>query len=208
MPPLSLGNRILLFLYSDRNLAGSILALGGLGAWFAGLFDDWWFPIVTGLYLVGYLAAPGNRSLALQAHQEATQATLTDSVTALLRDSGKSLPREAITLLQEIMQTVEALAPRLANGGMAMETSASLINAVTRDLPETVRNYGRLPAAFANLHVIENGKTCKQLLLEQLLLLNEQLHRMAESVYKDDADAMVVNGKFLKEKFHPMSFVG
>lgn len=199
--------RVLLFLYSDRNLAGSILALIGLGLFFYEVFDDWWFPIVVGLYLVGYLAMPGNRALEVQAHQEATQANLTGSVENLLREAATILPREAIERLQAIEQTVEALAPKLFDGAMAMDAAATLINAVTRDLPETVRNYGRLPAAFANLHVVENGKTCKQLLLEQLELLDVQLRKIAESVYKQDAEALVVNGKFLKEKFHSMSFV-
>lgn len=207
MPPISLGNRILLFLYGDRNLAGSVLALAGLGAWFAGVFDEWWCPIVAGLYLVGFLAMPASRVLALQVQQEATQANLTASVAGLIAASRKALPPEAIGLLQDIQATVTALAPRLFDGGMAMESAAALINAVTRDLPETVRNYGRLPTAFASLHVVENGKTCKQLLLEQLALLDGQLRRIAESVYQDDAEALVVNGKFLKEKFHSLSFV-
>ena len=207
MPTISLGTRVLLFLYGSRNLAGSVLALAGLGLFFGGVIDDWWFLIVAGLYLVGYLAVPASRGLELQAQQEATQANLTGSVENLLREARHKLPREAIERLQGIEQTVTALAPKLFDGGMAIDAAASLINAVTRDLPETVRNYARLPAAFASLHAVENGKTCKQLLLEQLDLLDAQLRKIAESVYKDDAEALVVNGKFLKEKFHSMSFI-
>jgi hypothetical protein len=206
MPSLSPGQRILLFLYSDRNLVGSALALAGLGAWFAGLFDDWWCPIVAGLYLLGYLAVPATRERALRAQQEATHAGLSASVAGLL-DAGAKLPREAIGLLQNIQLTVDALVPRLADGGMAMDTAAVLINAVTRDLPETVNNYARLPTAFANLHPVDSGKTCKQLLLEQLALLDGQLRKIAESVYREDAEAVVVNGKFLQEKFHSMTFL-
>lgn len=207
MPAMSLGTRFMLFLYGDRNLAGSVLALAGLGGWFGGVFDDWWFPIVTGLYGVGYLGMPTNRGRDVQALHEAAQASLTGSVDSLLSGSRKVLPREAIVLLEAIAQTVAALAPRLADGGMAMDTAAALVNAVTRDLPETVHNYARLPAAFATLHVVDQGKTCKQLLLEQLALLDAQLRKMADSVYKEDAEALVVNGKFLQEKFHSMSFV-
>ncbi len=61
---------------------------------------------------------------------------------------------------------------------------------------------------IADMPVVENGKTCKQLLIDQLDLLNTQLSKIAENVYKDDADALVVNGKFLEEKFHSLSFVG
>lgn len=103
---------------------------------------------------------------------------------------------------------VSALAPRLFDGGMAAEYAITLTHAVTRDLPQTLHNYRRLPAAFASLHAVDDGKTCKQLLIAQLDLLNGQLAKIADSVYRDDADALVVNGKFLREKFHSVSFIG
>lgn len=208
MPPQSSSTRVWLFLYSTPNLAGSVLALAGLGLFFAGLIEHWWFAIVAGMYGVGWLAVPPDRELDLQLRNEATQANLTDSVERLVAESSGKLPAEAVERLQRMREIVTALAPRLFDGGMGMDYAITLTNAVTRDLPETVRNYRRLPAAFANLHVIDNGKTCKQLLLEQLDLLNGQLAKIADNVYRDDADALVVNGKFLREKFHSISFVG
>lgn len=200
--------RLLLFLYGGKNLAGSALALAGLGLFFAGVIDDWWLPIVAGLYGVGWLAAPADRALEVQVRNEATQSTLIDGIAELLEGSRAKLPRDAVERLERVQATVTELAPKLFDGGMAMEYAISLINAVTRDLPETVRNYVRLPTAFANLHVIQDGKTCKELLLEQLDLLSSQLSKIAENVYKDDADALLVNGNFLREKFHSLSFVG
>ena len=114
---------------------------------------------------------------------------------------------EALDRLQQIRNLVVELAPRLFSGNVAMSYAISLTNAVTRDLPETVKNYLRLPTALATLHTVDGGKTCKQLLLEQLDLLSGQLSAIAQNVYKDDADALVVNGKFLQEKFHSVSFV-
>jgi hypothetical protein len=200
--------RLLLFLYSTSNLVGSTLALLGLGLFFASVYDEWWFPIVVGLYATGWMVVPADQELEIQVRNEATQANLTQSVNELLDETRNKLPREAVERLQKIQQIVLDLAPKLFDGGMAMTYSISLINAVTRDLPETVRNYLHLPAAFASLHVIEGGKTCKQLLIQQLDLLSAQLSSIAENVYKDDADALVVNGKFLEEKFHSLSFVG
>jgi len=83
----------------------------------------------------------------------------------------------------------------------------TLVNAVTRDLPTTIANYLRLPHAYATFHQIEGGRTAKQLLLEQLDLLHGQLTKIADSAYRDDAEALVVNGKYLKEKFHPTVFL-
>ncbi len=208
MPPVTVKMRVLLFLYSTGNLVGSTLALGGLGMFFAGQIYDWWFPIVAGLYAVGWLAVPGNKELEIRVRREASQAGLIESLEDLIDEAQERLPRGAVQHLHKIRETVDVLAPKLASGSIAMTSAISLTNAVTRDLPETVRNYLRLPAAFAAIHVLENGKTCKQLLIEQLALLSGQLGKIAESVYRDDADALVVNGKFLQEKFRPVTFVG
>jgi hypothetical protein len=207
MPVISLKSRLLLFLYGTRNLVGCALAICGLGLFFGGVISDWWFPIVAGLYAIGWLAVPGDKELELQVRNEATQANLVESIEELIRESKSKLPQEALGRLQRIREVVLELAPKLFSGDIAMEHSISLINAVTRDLPETVKNYLRLPPAFAALHVVDNGRTCKQLLLDQLDLLSNQLTKIAENVYKDDAEALVVNGRFLKEKFHAVSFV-
>ena len=200
--------KVLLFLYSSKNLAGSALAILGLALFFAGQIDDWWFLIVVGLYATGWFAVPSDQHLAIQVRNEATQANLIQSVENLLGDTKNKLPREATDHLKRILETVTSLAPKLFGGGMAMNYSISLVNAVTRDLPETISNYLQLPTAFASLHLVEKGKTCKQLLIEQLDLLSTQLANIAENVYKEDAEALVVNGKFLEEKFHSLSFIG
>jgi hypothetical protein len=40
------------------------------------------------------------------------------------------------------------------------------------------------------------------LLIEQLKLLHDQLEKIATAAFADDADALVTNGQYLKEKFH------
>ncbi len=207
MQPISPQMRVLLFLYSTQNLVGCLLAFIGLALFFLGWISDWWFPIVMGLYAIGWFAVPGDKELELRVRNEDTQSNLVEGLEELIRASHAKLPPDAVTRLERIRELVLEMAPKLFAGGMAMDSSISLIHAVTRDLPETVKNYLHLPTAFATLHVVENGKTCKQLLLEQLDLLVGQLSKIAENVYKDDADALVVNGKFLQEKFHAVSFV-
>jgi len=208
MQPLTFSMRLMLFLYSTRNLVGSSLAIIGLALFFAGIIADWWLPIVLGLYAVGWLATPGNHELALQVRNEATQADLIGSLDDLLAQSKSRLPHEAVERLLRIQAVVNAVAPKLFSGEVAMDYVVTLVHAVTRDLPTTVKNYLRLPSAFANLHALEDGKTSKQLLIEQLDILDQQLAKTAQNIYQDDAQALINNGWFLKEKFRPVSFVG
>lgn len=200
--------RFWLFLYSGRNIAGSVLALAGLGLFFAGVIERWWPLIVAGMYTAGWLAVPSNPELTQQVRSETAQASLADCVGKLLAENAGSLPPEALQRLRRTSEMVDALAPRLFAGDVAMDYAIALTNSVTRDLPQTLQSYRRLPAAFASMHAVDNGKTCRQLLVEQLDLLNGQVATIAANVAREDADALVANGKFLREKFQPLSFPG
>jgi hypothetical protein len=208
LPP---GTRLLLWLYSTPNIVGSALALFGLGLFFGGVIDDWWLAIVTGLYAVGWLATPRDRGLEVELQEEAVHASLLEQVDVLIARSKKRLPSEAFEKLEAIRAILDSLMPKLQGladaGTVAMDQMITVVNAVTRDLPATLANYVRLPEAFASLHHIEHGKTAKQLLLEQLDLLHGHLARIADSAFREDAEALVVNGKYLKEKFHSTEFL-
>lgn len=208
MSNISVKNRVMLYLYSTKNLVGSALALGGLGLFFGGVINDWWLPIVAGMYAVGWLAIPANQDLVAQVEREMTAADLVGGLDDLIGASASKLPQEAVERLGAIRGMVDDLAPKMFSGTVAMDHAISLHNAVARDLPETVRNYLRLPPAYAALHAVDSGRTCKHLLVEQLDILKDHLGKIADSIYKNDAEALVVNGKFLKEKFHSVSFVG
>ena len=62
--------RLEAFLYSRRNIVGSLLALGGLALYFVGLLAGLeWLPIIAGLYLIGVLLVPGEQGLVAPARR-------------------------------------------------------------------------------------------------------------------------------------------
>jgi hypothetical protein len=199
-------NALLLYLYSSRNIAGCLLGLLGLGAYFGGIINQWWLPICLGLYAAGALMLPGQTLLEVDSYLPGDGAHLAESVERLIEQTRHQLPAEALKTLQTIPAVLQLLAPRLSGTGdspmLAPDQVQTVIGAVTRDLPQTVAGYVRLPPAFANLHPLERGKTAKDLLNEQLQLLKNQLDKIAEAAFRDDADALVSNGLYLKEKFH------
>jgi hypothetical protein len=203
---MSRANAALLYLYSSRNIAGCVLALLGLGAYFGGVINQWWLPICLGLYAAGALMLPGQTLLEVDSYGRDDGAHLAESVERLIEQTRHQLPAEALKTLQAIPAVLQVLAPRLSVTGdspmLAPDQVQTVIGAVTRDLPQTVAGYVRLPPAFANLHPLAHGKTAKDLLNEQLQLLKNQLDKIAEAAFRDDADALVSNGQYLKEKFH------
>ena len=62
----SRGQRLLRYLYSNKNLAGSAAALAGLGLYFTGVVGELWPVVVGGLYGIGALAVPPTRTYDLR----------------------------------------------------------------------------------------------------------------------------------------------
>jgi hypothetical protein len=208
---MSRSNAFLLYLYSTRNIVGSLLGLLGLAAFFGGVIHQWWLPICLGLYLAGALLVPSQTLLDVDVYQQYDNQRLVEGVEQLLAQVRKQLPDEALTVLASIPQVLHALLPRLTGmGGSPMlppDQIQTVIGAITRDLPQTVAGYLRLPSAFANFHTLEGGKTAKDLLTEQLLILKSQLDKIAEAAFRDDAEALLTNGQYLKEKFHAPTYL-
>ncbi len=204
-------NTFLLYLYSTRNIAGCCLALLGLGAFFVGVIDQWWLPITLGLYAVGALGVPSREVIDASVYQRYDGKRLVEGVQELINQSKKQLPAEALAILNAIPKVLEPLVPRLtgqADAPMLPPAQVqSIMGAITRDLPETVSGYLKLPPAFASMHKLDGGKTAKDLLVEQLGLLHGQLEKISTAVFADDADALVVNGQYLKEKFHAPTYL-
>lgn len=202
----SMRTRFWFFLYSTQNLWGSVLALIGLGMFFGNIIEDYWFAIVVGLYSVAWLAIPKSNNVSVSIRQEATLSDFISGLDDLVAQAKNKLPKEAMQRLSRIQELVKDIAPKLFESTVSIQNRVLITNTITRDLPETVQNYLQLPSAFANMHLVSDGKTCKVLLLEQLDILSDNLVKITDSMYRDDADALIANGKFLSEKFNVPTF--
>jgi hypothetical protein len=67
-------------------------------------------------------------------------------------------------------------------------------------LPTVLQTYARLPAAFARMHPVRDGKTAQRLVEEQLALIEQELSGILVGLSKNDAQALIVHGEFLKKK--------
>lgn len=204
-------NTLLLYLYSTRNIVGSLLGLLGVAAFLTGFIDQWWLPICVGLYVAGVLIVPTPIIIDVDIYQRYDGQRLVEGVEQLLDQVRKQLPHEAVVVLADIPRTLESLAPRLTGANdspkLPPDQIQTVIGAITRDLPQTVAGYIRLPSAFAGFHTLKDGKTAKDLLIEQLKFLKTQLDKIAEAAFREDVEALLVNGQYLKEKFHAPSYL-
>lgn len=193
---------LLFFLYSRRNLVGVVLGLLGLAAYFAGFLGDWWFFLVVGLYLIGVMVTPRDEHFELALHAEADAAELKAELEDLVRRIGRRLPKEALDKVVSIKNLVEELLPKLQSLSQGGDQNAYTIRQTVLDyLPATLQNYLNLPPAYAQVHPLKDGKTAKTLLVEQLSTLETTMQDIAQSVYAGDSQKVLVNGRFLEDRF-------
>ncbi len=205
MSPLSFSQRLQLFLYSTGNIAGCLLAMGGLGLFFAGLINSYWWAIVVGLYGAGALGWPRSNLAQLAERTELSTDLLAQQVRKLVDSVAQGLPKDALDCLRSIQNTLAELLPHLQElrerGVISAKDSFIVVETVRRYLPDTLGAYLRLPKFYAQMQTLADGRTASQTLLDQLRVLDTSLKDVATSAYAGDAEMLVTNGKFLQSKF-------
>jgi len=191
--------RLFKYLYSAKNMVGCVLALTGVVLHFIGVIGPLWPVIVAGLYLIGVLVAPGTKSVNLRSGFDPS-----DVRKALEREvfmvSGQ-LPPDVMAKVQSIQQIILGILPR--SGVLPADSPELYIvqRTATEYLPTARATYLNLPRAYATLHPVQQGKTSKQILLDQLGLLENKMSEVADDVHRYDADRLLANGRFLEERF-------
>lgn len=202
---MSAGQRLLLFLYGTGNIVGCVLALGGLGLFFAGVIHAWWWAIVAGLYGVGVLGWPRGDLAETAERTELSSELLAQQVRKLVDSVARGLPKDALELLHSIQATLSELLPRLKElrdrGVLSQKDSFTVIETVRRYLPDTLGAYLRLPRFYAQMQPLADGRTASQTLLDQLQVLDNSLKDVSRSAFAGDAETLVTNGQFLQNRF-------
>lgn len=197
--------KLLLYLYSTPNMLGSLLGLGGLGLFFAGAIKSFWIFIVLGLYGIGFLISPRSKNIELQLSHELDAEALRNSLDNLVAKIRKRVSAEVLAKVQNIKESIITVLPRLEE----FESSAYEIHVIRQTaldyLPEMLQTYLKLPTAYARFHTVRDGKTPKDLLLEQLEILDEEMQKVVVDLHKNDTQALITHGRFLKNKFRKAS---
>jgi hypothetical protein len=194
--------RFMLFLYSTPNLVGSALGIVGLLLFFLGIIHNFWLLIVIGLYGIGALATPRNPTYELSLKNQLTVDDIREGLDGLVRKIQGKVPKDVLDLVLSIKASIFEVLPQIVDLSSS-DTNVFLIKQTALDyLPASLQNYLNLPPAYANFHVVQDGKTPKQLLIEQITLLDNEMKEVAQAVYNNDTQQLMVQGQFLKDKFH------
>ena len=203
-----MNQQVLKYLYSTKNIAGSGLALVGLILFFTGIVGSLWPVIVVGLYLIGVLVAPGTPSIDLRSGFDPND--VRKALDNEVRVVNGRVPADVLAKVQSIQQIILGILPR--SGALPPGSPELYVvqRTATDYLPTALESYLNLPRAYATLHPVQDGKTPKQVLLDQLTLLESKMTEVADDVHRNDTDRLLANGRFLEERFgrSPLSLEG
>jgi hypothetical protein len=208
LPPQEKPHRTALWLYSRANVWGCIAGLAGVALFIGGVIGPGWLAIVAGLYGIGALAAPRQRApdFAMPGGFSAADVEkLLGNVAAALKGS---VGAGTMQRMDSIREQAAALLPRLDDPALLSDDRDLLRETLTRYLPDSVSAYLRLPALYRRLHVVRDGKTAESILAEQLALIDGKLRELMDRAFRADAQAMLVQGRFLDNKFNRPDLLG
>jgi hypothetical protein len=193
--------RFLLFLYSNRNIAGCVLGLLGLALFFLGIISQFWFLIVIGLYGIGALAAPANPTYELRFKNQMTIDDIRAELETLIKKIRRRVPQEVFDRVASIRDSIIDMLPHIVDISSSDYAIYTIRQTALDYLPETLENYLNLPPAFRQMHPVRNGKTARQILIEQLDLLDQEMKAIAMDFYRNDTQRLMAHGRFLEERF-------
>ena len=174
---------------------------------FAGVIEHGWIAITAGLHAAGCLL--GRRSPELERHIE-DSLTIEETLQRLDDVIARVQPHLTPDMrghLGAIRTSIAEVLPRLLGHATGGDELFTVRETVLRYLPETLSNYVALPAAFRVTHPLEAGRTARDLLADQLGMLDEKMREIVANVAASDAQALVANGQFLQAKFRQPDFL-
>ncbi|QES56356.1 hypothetical protein DEJ51_21055 [Streptomyces venezuelae] len=197
----SRAGRVLEYLESKKNLAGSACGVAGLGLTLAGVAGAYWPLVVGGLYGAGALIAPPERTAPPPFDPREELGVLREDF-GRLREyvAGVELPTGAAEALAALLELYGAL---LEPGWVAdvLVTDPEAVHAVSRavrqDVPESVDAYNRTRWWS---RMTPGGESPERHLERQLGLLREEAQRVTAGLHEVEARRQQTHTTYLEER--------
>lgn len=193
--------RIPVFLYTNKNLVGSGLAITALGLYLGGIISDFWWAIAAGSYGIGALATPSSPTMEVEMKSRMADAEIIAGLSTIAARARRVVPEAVVPDIEAICNILISLVGATAKSEVDGDTKYAVRTAATDYLPNTINKYTKMPPAFRAIHRGTDGKSADQMLGEQIHVLRTSLEKSAAAFADSDAAELKANGKFLNERF-------
>ncbi len=120
---------------------------------------------------------------------------------ALRLQAKQILPNDAASLVNKITQELFKMLGFLESAPAIDPMAFKIKQTILVYLPETLDNYARLDPKLARVQKVRGDKTAYDLLKEQLWTLIYSLEVLKKKVHQAESQRMLVQERFLKERF-------
>ncbi|MFK7805635.1 MAG: hypothetical protein AB8G95_28660 [Anaerolineae bacterium] len=120
---------------------------------------------------------------------------------ALTNKIQKRVPTEVFGVVNSIKESILIVLPQIEDINSGEPHIYSIRRTALRYLPETLENYLKLPTSHARFHVIRDGKTATDILLDQLNLLDREMKEFVNDFRQNNIQNLLAHGRFLKSRF-------
>ncbi len=138
---------------------------------------------------------------ALEGEQEFDRREAEVVLKALRKQAKLILPSDAAALVSKITQELYKMLGFLESAPAIDPLAFKIKQTILVYLPETLDNYARLDPKLARMQKVRGDKTAYDLLKEQLWTLIYSLEVLKKKVHQAESQRMLVQERFLKERF-------
>ncbi|GAA3974777.1 hypothetical protein OG252_19835 [Streptomyces sp. NBC_01352] len=195
-------NKLLGYLESRKNIAGSAGGLAGLALTFVGVAGPYWPVVVGGLYGAGALIAPPERPALPDFPDPSAQLDEIRTDFDRLKDylAGVELPPAAAGRLTELTELLAALLdPGWVTEVLVQDPEGvhTLSRAVRQDVPEAVDTFVRTRWWT---RLAPGQESPERHLERQLTLLHEEAERLAAGLRETEARRQESHTRYLEDR--------
>jgi len=204
-----LGRGALRFLYSRKNIGACLLALGAAALFVLGITGGWiGLAAIPVVYAAGYALIPGERGVGLTLMDARDVYQIKQGLNDLTYSLRFRVADDVLAAVEDTVHAVTLTLPADGTPGMsAIDPTVMLIRQTALHyLPEALNAYIRLPRMYAERVPVQDGKTARDVLIDQMRLIDQKMRETATAMYRNDADELLANARFLQERFADSSF--
>jgi len=201
--------RVLRFLLSRKNIGASLLALGGLALFALGLPGGViGIALIAALYASGYLLIPGEQGIKFTLFDERDAQQIRQGLSDMTYSMRFRVADDVMGAVEDVSRSIQLTLPPPGTPGLAaIDPTVMLIRQTALSyLPRVLDDYLAIPRMYAERVVVQDGKTARDVLIEQLRIMESKMKETAQAMYRNDADRLLVNARFLQERFARSAF--
>lgn len=192
------------FFYSNKNITGAAFASIAMLLFLFGVIDAFTLPIVVGFYVFGVIVGPKEKTTVFYHVSGENLDDYAGFLGRLAKNSEKHIPHDAQKILVNIVMNGMELISFIQKDPKVITFNEDFMNVkkIFDDyLPRLINQYIKLPRRYAEGVKTRSGKTSKEMLIEQLVIIDKEVEKISYAIYENDVQALKIHGRVLQEKF-------